>query len=243
GIRHGFFTRQGGVSHGPYASLNTGPGSADAAGNVAENRRRVQAVLGARHLVTAYQVHGSDAICVRAPFSAPRPRADALATDRPGLAVGVLTADCAPILLADAQAGVVAAAHGGWRGVLAGIVASTVDAMTTLGAMRHRIHATIGPAIAQQSYEVGNDLRAAFLAARQSDACFFAPGERPGHWMFALADLAAQRLREAGVGHVDVIRRDTYGEPALFYSFRRATHHGERDYGRQISAIVLASKR
>ncbi|GAB4142701.1 MAG: peptidoglycan editing factor PgeF [Sphingomonadales bacterium] len=243
GIRHGFFTRQGGVSTGLYASLNLGAGSADAAGHVTENRARVAARLGACHVQTLYQVHSPDAVSIDQPLAmAARPQADALITTQPGLAVGVLTADCVPVLLADADAGVIAAAHAGWRGTLAGIIARTLDVMTAAGANPHRIHAAIGPAIAQTSYEVGEDVRARFMAdGDAADESFFRPAAAPRKWLCDLPGMVANRLRDRGIGKVETLIHDTYGEESLFYSFRRATHRGEPDYGRQISAIMLAA--
>ncbi len=243
GIRHGFFTRQGGVSTGVYASLNLGAGSADAAGNVTENRARVAARLGTAHIQTLYQVHGNDAVLISQPLTLEaRPQADALVTTQPGLALGVLTADCVPVLLADGQAQVIAAVHAGWRGALAGIVARTFAVMTAQGAEPSRIQAAIGPAIAQTSYEVGEEVRARFLAEGDTgDGAFFRPAAAPGKWLFDLPGLVAARLRGAGISAVETLAHDTYGEEALFYSFRRATHRGEPDYGRQISAILIAA--
>lgn len=240
GIGHGFFTRLGGVSEGLYASLNLGAGSNDLSRHVAANRARVEAALGARHLQTVYQVHGRDVALITAPLANDaRPRADALVTATPGLALGILTADCVPVLLADAEARVIGAAHAGWRGALDGVIDAVVAVMTAQGARRGAIRAAIGPAIAQSSYEVGDEVRASFIRHDAAESRFFAHARRPGHWMFGLPQLAAARLARAGVGHVDTLPHDTYADEKRFYSFRRATHRGEADYGRQVSAIML----
>jgi len=238
GVPHGFMTRRGGVSTGPVASLNCGYGADDDRAAIAENRRRAaDAVLPSAALVGLHQVHSADVVVVEQPWSDDaRPKADAMVTDRPGVLLGILTADCAPVLLADPEAGVVGAAHAGWRGAHGGIVGNTVAAMEALGARRERIAAAIGPCIAQASYEVGEDFRRAFA---DDEARFFAPG-RPGHWRFDLPGYVARRLEESRVGQVEVLGRDTYAEPELFYSFRRATHRGEPTYGRLLSLIARA---
>ncbi|MGL4313831.1 MAG: peptidoglycan editing factor PgeF [Sphingomonas sp.] len=240
GVRHGFLGRRGGVSSGVHAGLNVGTGSADDAATIAQNRTlAVAAVAPGARLATVYQVHSADAVTVIAPYDeAVRPRADALVTDRPGLALGILTADCAPVLLADAQAGIVAAAHAGWKGALAGITDSTVLAMETLGAQRDRIVAAIGPCIARASYEVDDGFLARFAAADPANERFFTPG-RPGHQQFDLEAYVAHRLAAAGVGRVEMLGLDTYADEDRFFSFRRATHRGESDYGRQMSLIAL----
>jgi YfiH family protein len=237
GLPHGFFGRRGGVSEGVVAGLNVGHGAGDDEGAVAENRNRaVTAVLPGAALATVYQVHSADAVTVIRPWpQAERPRADAMATDRPGLLLGVVTADCAPVLLADSEAGVVGAAHAGWRGAHGGVLESVVGEMVGLGAVRERIVAAIGPAIGQANYEVDDAFRAHFTAA---DASFFAPG-RPGHWQFDLEGYAAMRLERAGVGAVDRLGLDTYSDASRFFSYRRATHRGEPAYGRQISLVGL----
>ncbi len=240
GIAHGFFTRRGGVSTDVYRSLNVGRGSGDDPAHVAANRTRACAVLGAAALVTPYQVHGSDVLVLddaADPDAAPA-RADAVVTARRGIAVGVVTADCVPVLLADAGAGVVAAAHAGWRGALAGICAATIAAMERCGARRTHVRAAIGPAIAQDSYEVGAELRSAFLAALPEARRFFREGES-GHYLFDLVGLVADRLAASGVGAVEVLACDTYADSDRFFSYRRSTHLGARDYGRQLSAIAL----
>jgi YfiH family protein len=242
GVRHGFFTREGGVSRGGYASLNCGFGSDDDPAHVAENRRRVAASLGVtgESLVTVYQIHSADAVKVAAPWRhADSPRADGMATDRPGVALGVLAADCAPVLFADEAAGVIGACHAGWRGALGGVTDATIAAMESLGADRARIHAAIGPCIAQGSYEVGPEFRDAFLAEDAASEDFFAipaPGAKPH---FDLSGFVAARLRAAGLAAVEPLGRDTYADETLF-SYRRCCHRGEGDFGRLISAIALA---
>ncbi len=234
---HGFLGRLGGVSEGIVSGLNVGHGAGDDTEAVAENRRRaVAAVLPGAQLATVYQVHSPDAVTVVRPWPhAERPHADAMATDRPGVLLGVVTADCAPVLLADAEAGVVGAAHAGWRGAHRGVLENVVGEMVGLGAERARIVAAIGPAIAQPSYEVDDAFRANFADA---DSAIFAPG-RPGHWQFDLEAYVAARLEGAGVGKVDRLGLDTYPDAGRFYSYRRATHRGEPGYGRQISLIGL----
>ena len=237
GVPHGFLGRRGGVSTGPLAGLNVGLGAGDDEDAVAENRRRaVFAVLPGAALATVYQVHSPDAVSVVRPWAHDeRPRADAMATDRPGVLLGVVTADCAPVLLADTSAGVVGAAHAGWRGAQRGVLEAVVGEMVGLGADRARIVAAIGPAIAGASYEVDETFRAHFSEA---DEGYFTPGRR-GHWQFDLEAYAAARLARAGIGEVERLGLDTYADPDRFYSFRRATHRGEPGYGRQISLIGL----
>lgn len=235
GLPHGFLGRRGGVSQGVIAGLNIGHGAADDCEAVAENRRRaVLAVSPGAQLATVYQVHSPDAVIVERPWPHDeRPRADAMVTDQPGLLLGVVTADCAPVLLADREAGIVGAAHAGWRGARGGVLEATVAAMERLGADAPRIVAAIGPAIAQESYEVDGEFRDGFAAG---DEVFFAPG-RPGHWQFDLEAYAAARLAAAGVGAVETLALDTYADEGRFFSFRRATHRGEPTYGRQFSLI------
>jgi hypothetical protein len=241
GVRHGFFTRAGGVSHGIYASLNGGVGSHDDRARVLENRGRVAQALGVApdRLATPYQVHGAEAVTVAAAWEAGKgPKADAVVTDRAAIAIGVGTADCGPVLLADAGAGVVGAAHAGWKGALAGVVEAAVAAMEGLGARRERIVAALGPTISQRNYEVGPEVVDRFLAADGGNAGFFRSGGRPGHSLFDLPGYLLARLGAAGVdaAHVDLC---TYDDAERFYSYRRATHRGEPDYGRLMSAIVL----
>lgn len=247
GVGHGFFTREGGVSEGDYASLNVGLGSDDARERVVENRRRIAFHLGASQdgaaypdIVTNYQVHSADAVVVDAPFGADGPpKADALVTNRPGLAIGALTADCTPVLFADREAKVVAAAHAGWRGAVNGVLASTVAAMEGLGARRDHIHAAIGPTIHQAAYEVGPEFKAQFLEQAPGNAQFFVvpPGGQRDH--FDLPGYCRHRLEQLGLGQVEDIGRCTYADESLFFSYRRKTHKNEGDYGRQIAAIVV----
>jgi len=242
GVRHGFFTRSGGVSTGVYGSLNGGTGSNDRPEWVAENRARMAAALGCapENFLTPYQIHSPTVVVAETPWTHDqRPRADAIVTRVPGLAIGVSTADCGPILFADAQARVIGAAHSGWRGALTGVIESTVAAMEQLGARRSGIVAAIGPMIRQQNYEVGNELVAKFVEAHSGNASFFAPAARHGHAMFDLAGLVASRLKQAGLTHDD-LGLCTYAEPDRFFSYRRMTHLNEADYGRHVNAIILA---
>ncbi len=242
GIRHGFFTRAGGGSRGLYAGLNCGPGSADDPMQVMANRARVAQHLGANHadVVSLYQVHSATALCIDAPVAAhDRPKADAVVTRTPGLAVGVLTADCAPVLFADARAGVVAAAHAGWRGAAAGVLEATIAEMERLGAERRNICAAIGPAINQDSYEVGPEFEAELLQGCSDNARFFAR-RNTARARFDLPGYVENRLIAAGLGEVERHCPCTYENESLFFSFRRSQHRGEPDYGRQISAIVVA---
>lgn len=240
GVSHGFLGRKGGVSTGDYAGLNVGIGSDDDAVAVAENRARAsEAVLPGATLVTLYQIHSADALAVRTPIAERlRPRGDALVTDRPGLALGILTADCAPVLLADREAGVVAAAHAGWKGAIGGVTDSAIATMESLGARRDRITAAIGPCIARASYEVDVAFVQRFEADDPANERFFTPG-RPDHFQFDLEAYVAHRLAIAGIGRIEALGLDTYGDEARFYSYRRATHRGEPGYGRQIAIIGL----
>ncbi len=247
GIVHGFFGRTGGVSTGIYESLNCGPGSNDSRAAVIENRRRAADALGTAALVTLGQIHGAHVLTVTAPWrlgetpaddSKHIPLADAMVTKTRGIALGILAADCAPVLLADGAAGVIGAAHAGWKGALGGVIEATVAAMEKLGAHRTRIAAAIGPCISQANYEVGAEFRARF-AADEANARFFQAGSRALHHQFDLAAFAANRLNRAGVDNVSRQNVCTYAHEAEFYSFRRATHRGEADYGRELSAIVL----
>ncbi len=237
-VRHGFFTRRGGVSTGPYASLNGSLSGGDDRTAVQANRDLVARSLGAGAMVGLTQVHGAAVVTVDQPWEAGAgPRADAMVTRRPGIALGVITADCAPVLLADPAAGVVGAVHAGWRGAVAGVLEAAVSAMAALGAEPARIAATVGPCIRQPSYEVGADLRDAVLAERADAARFFLDGARPGRWQFDLAGYCALRL--AGVGRVDIVPADTGAEPRRFFSHRRRTLAGGGPIGHQMSAIVL----
>jgi len=243
GVAHGFFGRRGGVSTGIYASLNCGPGSGDARDAVMENRTRAIATLGSDpKLVTLYQVHSAEAIAVDKPWDiGANPKADGMVTRIPGIALGILTADCAPILMFDAQAKVIAAAHAGWQGALSGIVESVLAAMAGLGAQASRVQAVVGPCIGPDAYEVGPEFHARFVAADPQNARFF---RRPGptaQWHFDLPAYVAHRLDRAGAGSVDVIGRCTYRDEEDFFSYRRTTHRKERDYGRQLSVISLSA--
>lgn len=237
-IAHGFFGRTGGVSRGIYASLNCGPGSSDDPSNVAENRRRAREALGASALNTLYQIHSPNAVTVDAAWSI-GPQADAMVTKTRGIALGILSADCAPVLFADAEAQVIGAAHAGWKGALSGVIEATVAAMEALGARRSRIAAALGPCISQANYEVGEEFHARFVAADATNVRFFAAGARAGHHQFDLEAFVAARLVHAGVANLSRLSTCTYAHEAEFFSFRRATHRGEKDYGRELSAIVL----
>jgi hypothetical protein len=243
GIRHAFFTREGGVSEGLYASLNGGPGSHDGPARVAENRARMAATLGvaAERLLTAYQIHSPDVVVVERPWPLEqRPRADALVTRARGLAIGVTTADCGPVLFADAEARVIGAAHAGWRGAFTGVLEATIDAMERCGAKRGRIVAALGPTIRQPNYEVGPEFVERFDKADPGNARFFTPAPRAGHALFDLPGYIAARLERAGIADFEDLRCCTYADEQRFFSYRRATHRGEGDYGRHINAIALA---
>jgi len=240
GVPHGFLGRPGGVSEGVCAGLNAGFGSGDESAHIEENRRRaVEAAAPGARLVTVHQVHSPDTVTVKTPWDEDaRPAADAMATDRPGIALGILTADCAPVLLADAAAGIVGAAHAGWKGAFAGVIENVVAAMERLGADRSRIAAAIGPAIARRSYEVDEAFRRRFEEADPANEKFFAP-RGPGHHGFDLEAYVAARLAEAGVLRAEATGEDTYSQPDLYFSYRRSTHKGEPTYGRQISLIAM----
>jgi len=241
GIRHGFFTREGGVSEGLYASLNCGLGSGDDPARVTENRSRVADALEvpAPALVTCYQVHSPDVVTVETPWApGTGPKVDAMVTKTPGVALGILTADCAPVLLADAEARVIGAAHAGWRGALTGVLTATAKAMAELGAETGRIVAAIGPCIAQRSYEVGPEFPAPFIAADPSNERFFAPAVISGKFHFDLRGFVRSELEKAGLRRVFELPHDTCREER-FFSYRRACLRGEKDYGRALSAITL----
>jgi len=240
GVRHAFLGRRGGVSEGEMWGLNAGYGSGDQPGLIAENRARgVAAVLPGAALVTVHQVHSPTVVRVeRAWRETERPHADAMVTDRPGLLLGILTADCAPVLFADAEAGVIGAAHAGWRGAFGGVTDAAIDAMESLGARRERIVAAVGPCIARESYEVGEAFRRNLLRADAGSERFFAPGPS-GKPHFDLPAYVAARLTAVGIAKVDALQLDTYADPDRFFSYRRATHLGEPSYGRQIALIGL----
>ena len=241
GVHHAFFTRQGGLSAGLYASLNVGRGSRDDPAAVAQNRARAAGHFGqpVERLLTCHQVHSARAVIADAPWADARHEVDGVATAVPGLVCGALSADCAPILFADPQARVVASAHAGWRGALAGIVAATVERMVELGAEPARITAVIGPCIAPKSYEVGEDFLQAFMDQAPESERFFAPGTTPAKRQFDLPGFVLDRLERVGVGEIAWVGHDTCAEEDAFFSNRRAVHRGEADYGRLLSAIML----
>lgn len=240
GIAHGFFGREGGVSSGIYATLNCGLGSDDARENALENRRRAAAALGADSLNTLYQIHSPDVVHVTGPWpTGTPPRGDATVTRQHGVALGVLTADCAPVLFADAEAGIIGAAHAGWRGALAGVLEATLGAMVELGSALPRIVAAVGPCIGPASYEVGPEFEAQFLAQSADYRGFFRPGRNAGRRLFDLPGFVRARLLQCGLGAVEMETADTYADEQRYFSYRRATHRGEQDYGRNLSAIVL----
>ena len=242
-ILHGFFTRKGGVSQGIYKGLNVGLGSNDDRAAILENRRRVAAFLGSRgdELVTVHQVHSPDVAVVTAPMGEnERPQADAVVTATPDIAIGILTADCGPVLFADPSAGVIGAAHAGWKGATTGVLENTILAMEKLGANRADMIATLGPVISQENYEVGPEFVERLQAIHPDNRKYCKPAEREGHMLFDLPGYITDRLEKAGVnarwtGHC------TYADEDSFFSYRRKTHRGETDYGRQISAIILRS--
>ena len=243
GVRHAFFTRQGGVSEGVYASLNCGFGSNDDPGRVAENRARVTARLGlaAETLVTAYQVHSAEVVSVAESWPPARaPKADGMVTRTRGLALGILTADCVPVLLVDAAAGVIGAAHAGWRGAIGGILEATARAMERLGARLSATVAVVGPCIHQSSYEVGADLRDAVLAADREGDDLFRTGARSGKYQFDLPGFIVRRLQRLALGAVARVAADTFADEKRFFSYRRSVKRGDADYGRELSAIALA---
>ena len=242
GIAHGFFTRQGGVSTGLYASLNCGPGSEDEAASVIENRTRVASHLGVAvtRLVTPQQIHGVHAVVATAAWTMETmPKADAIVTQTRGLAIGVLAADCTPVLFADPEAGVIGAAHAGWRGAVGGVIEATVAAMVTLGARRDRIRAAIGPCISPDAYEVGPEFEARVLALDPANQRFLTRHEAQARAHFDLPACVLERLRAEHLGDIENASVCTYGRESLLFSYRRTTHRRAPDYGRQISAIVL----
>ena len=241
GLPHGFYGRQGGVSEGLYTSLNCGLGSGDARPAVLENRDLVAAAVGARHLLSLHQVHSADVVTVEAPWAPGLgPKADAMVTGERGIALGILTADCAPILFADREAGIIGAAHAGWKGAITGIGEATIEAMIALGARRERIAAAIGPCIGQASYEVGPEFEARFLEADGPGAArFFARASTESRPHFDLAGYVAARLARAGLSAVEVTGLDTAADRDRFFSFRRTTLAGEGDYGRELAVVML----
>jgi polyphenol oxidase len=243
-VTHAFFTRQGGVSEGLFAALNVGIGSSDDPAHVRENRRRAAATfdLPETALVTAYQVHSADVAVVEAPWAAGQgPKVDGLVTDKPGIALGILTADCAPVLFADSRAGVIGAAHAGWRGAVGGVLDATLAEMEKLGAARQRITAAVGPCIGRMSYQVGAEFPAPFLAEAEDNARFFLPDPTSeGRWRFDLPGYVVAKLKRLGVGGAEALPHDTCADEARFFSYRRSCLRGEPDYGRGLSAIALA---
>jgi YfiH family protein len=243
GVRHAFFTRAGGVSSGIYQSLNGGLGSRDGSEAVWENRARMASALGVApdRFVTCYQIHSPNVVVAETPWAREAsPQADAVVTRVPGLAIGATTADCGPVLFADAKAGVIGAAHAGWKGAFTGVLEATLDAMEGLGAARQNIAAALGPMIRQPNYEVGPEFMQRFCAADEENERFFAPAQRETHRMFDLAGYIAMRLRRAGVGQIEDLGACTYADPEQFFSYRRSTHRQEPDYGRHVNAIALA---
>jgi YfiH family protein len=239
GVAHGFFSSRGGVSEGIYASLNCGPGSKDDPALVAENRAQVNAALAPQgRLITLAQIHSATIHVVGAEWAGPA-EGDGMATATPGLILGIQTADCAPVLLADAKARVIGAAHAGWKGALGGVLEATIAAMEGLGADKANIAAAIGPCISQGNYEVGWEMRDSFLKLGLRNRRFFIPSGKEGHYRFDLEGYAAQRLSDAGISNIEKLGLCTYPPENGFFSFRRTTHRGEPDYGREISAIVL----
>ena len=240
-ISHAFFTRKGGVSEGIYASLNGGIGSSDEPERVLENRRRMAQALSVAPdaLISVYQVHSPDAVFVEGPWGSERPTADAMVTTMPGLALAITTADCGPVLFADAQTGVIGAAHAGWRGAVTGVLESTVQAMERLGADRSRIVAVLGPTISQAAYEVGTEFVERFAQEAPGHGQFFKASANPGHAMFDLPGLIGARLQAVGVAAFTDLGLCTYSDEERFFSYRRTTHRKEPDYGRLISAIAL----
>ena len=240
-LRHGFFGRRGGVSRGIVAGLQIGLGADDDTAAIAENRRRiVEALIPDSPLATLYQIHSADVVRVLSEGAASeRPKGDALVTDRPGILLGILTADCAPVLFADEAAGVVGAAHAGWKGAIAGVTDRTIEAMEKLGARADRIHAAVGPCIAQKSYEVDAAFLTQFCESDAENERFFRDGQRADHFQFDLEGYVTARLADAGVRTIEAMGLDTYSQPDRFFSFRRSTHAGEPNYGRQMSVIGL----
>ena len=242
GIRHAFFTRQGGASSGIYASLNGGQGSHDDPEMVAINRERMAGFMGVSSdlLLSCWQIHSADVVTVTTPWTRDqRPKADGMVTDRPGLCLAIATADCGPVLFADEQAQVIGACHSGWKGAFTGILEATLDSMESLGAKRANIHAVLGPTISACAYEVGPEFYARFIDDNPASAVFFTPSGKTGHQMFDLPALIGHKLQQARIGSFTNLERCTYGEPELFYSYRRTTHANEPDYGRLMATIAL----
>ncbi|MEM1318471.1 MAG: peptidoglycan editing factor PgeF [Pseudomonadota bacterium] len=240
GVTHGWFGREGGVSTGIFEGLNAGLGSGDDQEAVVENRSRIAAALGveAHKLISPYQVHSADVVTVDAPFPGERPKADGIVTATEGLAIGIVTADCGPVLFSDPNMRVIGACHAGWKGALTGVMEATIDAMEKMGSKRSKIRAVLGPTIGRENYEVGPEFPKPFLEDDETNTRFFRPSARDGHHMFDLPAYIVTRLKNAGVDGAH-IGPCTYEDEAGFYSYRRTTHRGEGDYGRQLSAIAL----
>ena len=240
GIAHAYFTRQGGVSNGIYEGLNVGNGSSDDPALIAENRRRAAGFFGVEtsHLMNPWQTHSSDVVIVDRPFDGERPNADGIVTKTPGIAIGIVTADCGPILFADPQAKVIGAAHAGWKGAVAGVLENTITTMETLGAKRQNIIAVLGPSISQMNYEVGPEFIDLFIGVSAMNLRWFEPSDKPDHHKFDLWGYTLERLKRAGV-QPSCVNHCTYAQEELFYSYRRTTHRKEPDYGRQLSALML----
>ncbi len=240
-VAHGFFSRAGGVSNGIYASLNTGPGSNDSAEHVSENRQRCVQSIGApdAKILTAFQIHSARVVTVDGPFQGERPKADAIVTNTPGLALGVLTADCMPWLFTDPQAGVIGSAHAGWRGALEGVLENTITAMEAIGAKRSNIQAALGPCLRQPNFEVGLELVDAFVGRHPWSGDYFAPGEKAEKRQFDLAGFGAECLKKAGVGSIDDLGICTLAAPDQYFSYRASRLRGDEDYGRNLSVIAL----
>ncbi|MFD2204271.1 peptidoglycan editing factor PgeF [Kiloniella antarctica] len=243
GIVHGFLTRRDGVSEGLYSSLNCGFGADEAKENVHENRRRTLERVGcpSAKLVTGYQIHSAKVEIVTTPWKCPEdaPQVDALVTKQSGIALGIMTADCVPVLFADSSAGVIGAAHAGWQGAIKGVTDNTIDAMESLGAQRSNISCAIGPCIAQSSYEVGAEFAHRFFEENENNMGYFIPSPREGRFLFNLRKYVGDRLKSYGVGQVSISKNDTYSEEELFFSYRRSCHRKEADYGRGLSVIAL----
>lgn len=240
GVCHGYFTRPGGVSTGIYKGLNARLGSNDKREHVIENRQRIAKHLSVsvNNLISPYQIHSNDIVHGRSPWPEERPKADGIVADKAGIAIGILTADCGPVLFSDPDAGVIGAAHAGWKGALNGVLENTISEMENLGAKRKNIIAVLGPSISQANYEVGPDFPAPFVTQNKSHEKFFIASQKPGHHMFDLTSYIVERLNQAGVNG-SALNRCTYAEEENFYSYRRTTHRGESEYGCQLSAIVL----
>ncbi len=239
-LRHGFFTRHGGISQGVYASLNCGLGSRDEPARVKTNRNRAMIRLGGERLLTPHQIHSNRALTITKHQSQERlSPADALVTDQPGLVIGILTADCAPVILADDHVRVIGIAHAGWRGALGGIIEATIKAMSRLGAKAERIHAAIGPCIGQKSYEVSAEFYHNFLNQDPNNQDWFTPTDSSKRWLFDLGGYVGKRLQQAGLEHIDRLNNDTFDEEKHFFSYRRCRQHNQNDYGRMLSAVMI----